>query len=48
MATTTTTGGVCAICGGTFALTRGGKIRAHGSSDQPRRCTGSGWAPVTR
>jgi hypothetical protein len=49
MATTTSTvGGVCAVCGGTFALTSNGKIRAHGSTDQPRRCLDSGWEPVTR
>jgi hypothetical protein len=48
MATTTSPArGVCAICGGTFALTSNGQIRAHGSTDQPRRCTGSGWAPAT-
>src|SRR4051794_8177373 len=37
-----------ALCGGTFALTGNGKVRAHGSTDQPRRCIGSGWAPATR
>jgi hypothetical protein len=47
MATTTSaTRGVCAICGGTFALTGNGKIRAHSSTDQPRRCIGSGRCAV--
>lgn len=45
MSTTTTTRGLCPVCGTSRVLRRDGTLREHWQLGTSHRCMGSGWAP---